>query len=330
MQLDAPSLRARIIAACVFSVLIGSYTSYVLRGRTMQAVDFTYPWLAGRALTQGLDPYEYVAKSLTPFTPTLFYPAPVGLIVAPIAWLSASTAATIFMAVGAGCLAFAVTAKSMWRLMIFASAPMHQACVSVQWSPLLLAAALWWPALGLVIVKPNIALPLLAMQTTRRAILAAVIGGIVLVLVSLAIVPAWPLHWYQTVRNAPVVSQYKIPVLTLWGACVALAALRWRRPEARLLLGLACSPQNFFFYDQLPLFLVPTSRRQMVIAVWCSWIGYEGWQLFAYHAHAGTVSDSASIYPYTVASLYLPALIMVLLRSNRYKEERPRPRQSPK
>jgi hypothetical protein len=255
---------------------------------------------------------------LTPFTPTLFYPAPAGLIVVPIAWLSARLAATIFMAVGAGCLAFTITARSMWRLIIFASAPMYQACVSVQWSPLLLAGALWWPALGLVVAKPNIALPLLAMQSTRRAVMAAFIGGSALVVVSLAIVPAWPLHWYQTVRHAPVVSQYKIPILTLWGMGTALAVLRWRRPEARLLLGLACSPQNFFLYDQLPLLLVPSSRAEMIVAVWCSWAAYVIWQLFAFHAHAGTVSDSASMYSFTIAGLYLPALVMVLLRPNHY------------
>jgi hypothetical protein len=38
---------------------------------------------------------------------------------------------------------------------------------------------------------------------------------------------------------------------------VLLAALRWRRPEARLLVTLACVPQTPLLYEAVPLFLIP-------------------------------------------------------------------------
>jgi hypothetical protein len=49
------------------------------------------------------------------------------------------------------------------------------------------------------------------------------------------------------------------------GFLLALAALRWRRPEARLLLAIAIAPQTIVPYDLVPLAVVPESRREVLL-----------------------------------------------------------------
>ena len=114
-------------------------------------------------------------------------------------------------------------------------------------------------------------------------------------------------------------ANWYVPALSVWqggGPLLALAALRWRRPEARLLLGLAIVPQNFIWYDQLLLFLVPTRPRELWTLCVLSWVS----MVVAHYyfigrdpraCRAGRVSRS-----HIVALLYLPALAMTLRRPN--------------
>jgi hypothetical protein len=50
------------------------------------------------------------------------------------------------------------------------------------------------------------------------------------------------------------------------GGFVALLGLfRWRRPEARLLVALACVPQTMLLYEALPPFLIPRTIGEVVV-----------------------------------------------------------------
>jgi hypothetical protein len=298
---------------CAYGVL--TYWLLVLRNPATQASDFTYPWLAARAVAQGLDPYSYVRTHPTPLQNALFYPMPAALVALPFAWLPVQLAGAAFVGVGCALLAFAVSKRDPWRLLIFATAAAFQAAWSVQWTPLLMASALWPPALGLIVAKPNLALPLLAYQTSRRAILYAIIGGGVLLAVSVALQPTWPLHWYQTIHNEPVASQYRVPMLTRWGLVLAVAALRWRTRDGRLVLAMACMPQNFFFYDQLPLFLVARTRLQLVFMVIVSWLAR---MIPFFHPMRAVDNAELSVkyIPLMVLGAYLPALVCVFERPN--------------
>ena len=51
-----------------------------------------------------------------------------------------------------------------------------------------------------------------------------------------------------------------------------LAILRWRRPEARLLIALACVPQSMLLYETVPLFLVPRTFRESALLVALSYV----------------------------------------------------------
>lgn len=312
-----PAICRRVAAACLIGLGLGllTYGFLVARGPGIQGSDFTYPWLAARALFHGIDTYSAVRTSQTPWPPTLFYPVPAAIIALPFAWLSVQVAAASFVAIGCGLLALAVSDRGMWRLWIFATPPVYRVCLSPQWAPLLMAAALWSPALGIVVAKPNLALPLLAYQQRLRSVWWAIAGGGALIAVSLVLQPAWPIHWIETLRRAPESAQYLIPILSPWGIILALAALRWRQPEARLILGMACTPQNFFFYDQFALFLIPrTSFETLTMAV-ISWVVFLIPVSNSIPTH-GISDRSARNLPLVIAGLYLPALMMVLLRPN--------------
>lgn len=311
-----PSLRVRLVAALIIGALFGVY-AYLVADRLMRpshASDFTYPWIAARALIHGQNPYDAIATADVPWRHVFFYPLPAALVVLPLAPLSPHLAASLFIGIGCALLAFAVTRDGLWRLILFSSGPMAQVCYSMQWSPLLTASALLWPILGVVVAKPNLALPLLIFQTETRAIRAAAILGACLVIVSLVIQPTWPIAWMETFRHSEA-GQYRVPLATPVGALLGLAALRWRRPDGRLLLAMACMPQNGFFYDQLPLLLIPSNRIEMVIASTISGIA---WIIsrFTHIDVSGTTALSAAYLPYVMFGLYLPALVIVLRRPN--------------
>jgi hypothetical protein len=127
------------------------------------------------------------------------------------------------------------------------------------------------------------------------------------------------LHWIRTILDAPVSAQYQIPVFTRWGWPLALAALRWRTRDGRLVLGMALTSQNYFFYDQLPLFLVARSRQQLVAACVISWVAFYWRPLFHLHS-VTTEAVNAQLALIVGTGLYLPALIMVLRRPNMMDE----------
>jgi hypothetical protein len=94
-----------------------------------------------------------------------------------------------------------------------------------------------------------------------------------------------------------------------------LALLRWRRPEARLLLLMSCIPQFPFFYDQLALWLIPQSRRETLNLTWCSHAAFVAWFVLSFDWESGMVVMSTAA-PYVLALLYIPCLIMVLRKPN--------------
>jgi hypothetical protein len=307
----------RAAAACAIGLLFGLVTHALLSAAvpSMQANDFTYPWLAARAILEGKDPYQAVRATATPWGGEFFYPLPAAVVALPFAAIPARLAGSIFVAVGAGGFSFFASRRSMTRLLLLFSAPAFHVCRGVQWSPLLAAGALFPPMLGLVVVKPNLALPLLAFQTRRRAIVLAALVGILLLAASFAIAPGWLFEWLSGLRTDPNVSQYTPPILHPLGAVMLVALLRWRRPEARLLFAMACVPQNGFFYDQFPLLLVPQTTIEIVLMTVASHVAYYA----ANHsliAGGNVPSWSATFYPYMIAGLYLPALIIVLSKPN--------------
>ncbi len=123
--------------------------------------------------------------------------------------------------------------------------------------------------------------------------------------------PGWHESWLANLRGA---DHFKPHVLRPLGFILLLAALKWRRPEARWLLALALIPQAPSFYDQLLLSVVClTSREALIFAsstiVLFFYVGfntpqpdYESW---------GRLVGNGTLW-----ICYFPALVMVLRRPN--------------
>jgi hypothetical protein len=258
------------------------------------AADFTLPLFGARWLLAGQNPYT----SPYPVDSPLFYPLPAVLAALPFAPLPPELAGALFFGISSGLLAFGLTRDSWRPLLLFLSAPFLMALAWAQWPPLIMAAVLVPGLYPLAICKPNLGIPLMLTYPSRRGM--AVCAG--LLLLSLLILPTWPLDWLASLgrnRHAP-------PLLVLPGPLLLLALLRWRAPEARLLLLLALAPQRLFFSDQLPLWLIPASARETLALTLVSWLGF-----FAWVAIDAGMSASAPVW--VVLSVDVPALALVLL-----------------
>jgi hypothetical protein len=121
----------------------------------------------------------------------------------------------------------------------------------------------------------------------------------------LLVVPRWPLEWLEALRAAP---RYRGPAFSLIGAFTLLGLWRWRRREGRLFVAMALVPQLSLFYDQLPLWFVPSTIWRSLALTALSWVAW-----FQWYPSRGLSSSVAVAKPWILALIYLPALIMLWL-----------------
>jgi hypothetical protein len=266
--------------------------------------DFELVWAGGRALLSGADPYAVVPSATTGYP--LYYPLTAVVLGVPFAALPLDWARILWALLSGAAFAWAALRYGRGLPAALLSANFLNAIIQGQWSPLLIAAAIVPPLSWLLAAKPSIGAALFAAFPSRRAVIA----GLVLVAISLAISPAWPVRWAESIRATVHVS----PVRSPGGVILLLALVRWRRPEARLLAVLACVPQIIGLYDTLPLFLIPRTRWQGYALAGLSYIAAFG-QVAAVPRTPGMPLETmlAARWPFIFFCLYLPALIMVLL-----------------
>jgi hypothetical protein len=167
-------------------------------------------------------------------------------------------------------------------------------------------AAVLLPGTGLLAVcKPNLGLALAFARPTK----AAIYGGVALLVGSLVFDPAWPQKWLANLRT---MQGHPPPILTLAGVFLLLAALKWRREDARLVLGMAAVPQLPMFADQLPLMLVARTRVESMMLALLSHVGGVIWL----KTRSPDNHPSANAALYVLAFAYYPALVLVLRRPN--------------
>jgi hypothetical protein len=270
--------------------------------------DFDILYHAAVHFLRGENPYPITHQwSYYP----LYYPFPTVILAMPFSVLPLEQARAAFdITVGS------LFVYALWRyrgshaLLAVASGAYLFALRNGQLTPLVVAAGLI-PALGfLLVLKPNTGLAIWLWRPRR----VAVLGGLVLLALSLVVLPSWPLDWWRAlqVRNEHLVP----PLLRPFGFLLLLAALRWRTAEGRLLLALAVIPQNVLPHELVPLALIPSNAVEMGIFVVGTWVTL----LFA--GRAWGIPDftvpglNAASWPAILLAVYLPMLYLVLKRPN--------------
>jgi hypothetical protein len=312
---------ARLALALVIGVLAGLATNRQMDvdsralGYDKLGGDFTYWWRAAIAVEQRVSPYKMIRAAGKRFQCCFFYPLPAALVTMPFTSLTPRMGAAVFVGIGFAVAAFALSSLATWRLIALASAPALIVFANGQWAPLLLGAAIL-PGLGwLLAIKPTLGAALWIWRPRWETI----IGGALVCLLALIVLPSWPLEYLAVMKEGATVGQYHPPFLMVNGAGIPLLLvfLRWRRPEGRLLAAMACIPQNAFFYDQLPLVLVPASRQGLLaFGLWSNVVWIAARVLRPRWQYDGIADASHAWEPFVLFGFYLPCLMMVLLRKN--------------
>jgi hypothetical protein len=290
--------------------------AYFAAKRPGAVPDYLYPWTGARLFLDGVNPYTAMAghPGPPPYDLALFYPFTMLVALLPLARIPYEISGAVLFAVSTGGLAYLITRDGLWRVHVFMSAPFVTAALLMQFGPLVMMAA-FVPALGfLTTLKPNLGLPILAYRPTWKGVISCAVFGAL----SLAIFPRWPLGWLESIRYDTRVGLHSIPLLQMGGFVLALAAIRWRRRAGRLLLTMSVLPQLLFFYDQLPLWLVPSTRQQSIALTGCSQLAF----ILYYLMRTPGAPVVRSAYPYVIALIYLPALVILLCQP---KHESPDP-----
>lgn len=273
---------------------------YVWMPERPSAFDFLYD--AAARLLRDENPY-------TPGSQWVPYPLPAVLLAVPFTQLPLTLARPVFDVLVGWAFGYALWRhRGSYALLAVASGAYLFAMANGQTTPLMVAAALV-PALGfLLAVRPNTAAALWIAWPSLKAFLAASL----FLALSLAVQPDWPGEWWRALP--PDHSPMAPPILRPFGFVLLLAALRWRTPEGRLLLAIACIPQSALPYELVALALIPANRLEMGVYVAGSWIAVA---VAARLGMAGTLAEWNAIgWPVTLCAVYLPMLYLILRRQN--------------
>jgi len=283
-------VRTRILVSSAIGVFAGFYCWLMLHHLQQGAGDFNWAVWMVRDLVAHKNPYERA---------TQLYPLPAALFALPVAWLPRTLAGGIFYGVSSGLMAFGLTRHGYQTLFVFLAYPFWAGTLTAQWTPLLFASALFPLLLPATMAKPQIGFPIAVTRWSKLGVIAC----LAVLVLSFAVLPRWPWLWIAHFAEY----QRFVPLLVFPGPLLLLALLRYRDKDAVFLLLAAAMPQRWF-YDTLILWLIPKSRKQILLTVGISWLaGIWRW----YHIpHTFTEVGRVS-----VICMYLPMLAVILRRS---------------
>ncbi len=292
-------MRWRITISGLIGLLAGFVCFFLMRKFHQGAADFGWAiHLAQRFLT-GQNPYD---------TPYEQYPFTAALFAMPFIHLRPEMAASVFSGLSSFLLALGLTREGYHRLLVFLAYPYWVGLLTAQWSTVIMASALFPLLLPLTMAKPQVGLPVFLTRLSRCGVLACV----AIALLSLALLPRWPWLWLGQTGYY----QHFFAILIIPGPLVLLALLRYRDRDAWLLVLTSFMPQRWFF-DSFILWLIPKSRRAILVTVALSWCAGT-WR--AYHPP----TSFSQVGRWIVLSTYLPMLAIVLFRK-REKAFEPEP-----
>ena len=308
MERSASERTGRAMLVLCIALAFGYFT-FISARPTFVTTDYEYLWRAARLWSSGVDPYAVKPRAawlhIWPLFDPLFYPLPAVLVVGLFSGWSLGTSQVVFVTLATGFLGWRLTERALWPLLIFLTPSFWMAAFLGQWSPWLTLATLLPSAGFLLACKPTLGLACFFYRPTWRGAASCLAIGAL----SLALMPTWPREWLD---NLSWVQRHPPAILTPGGWLLALAAVRWRQREARLLLAMACVPQLLFFADQLPLFLVARTRREAVLFTSAGVVVGTIWVARHFMRYAAVQLTG----PYVMLGCYLPALWIVLRRPN--------------
>ncbi len=282
-------MRWRITLSAAIGLGSGVFCWLLLRHLGLGAGDFNWAIWGAQDLLAHRNPYN---------RPMQLYPLPCAIFGIPFAWMRPEVAGGAFYGSSSALLAFGLSRYGYHRLLLFLAYPYWAGLMAAQWTPLILASTFFPFLLPATLAKPQLGLPIALTTPTRWGLMAC---GI-LVALTLVVMPGWPLLW---VGHFHFYERF-IPLLVVPGPLLALALLRWRERDARLLFLMAVVPQRWF-YDMFILWFIPKSRREILATVFISW-GAGIWRWYHF-PHSFT-----QVGRWCVLFFYLPMLAVLLAR----------------
>jgi hypothetical protein len=245
-------------------------------------------------------------ESLYPIGSASFpFPLPAVLLAVPFTALPLDLARPLFDILVGWAFAFALWKyRGGYALLALLSGAYVFAMASGQTTPLMVAASLT-PALGfLLAVKPLTSTSL----WIARPSWTAIVGAALLIGLSVMILPSWPWDWWMALPLDN--SAWVPPILRPLGFLLLLAALRWRTPEARLILAIAFIPQTTLPYELVSLALIPSGPVGMALYGAGTWIAVVAAQRL--HVSQGLTEWTTAGWLVTLAVVYFPMLVLLL------------------
>lgn len=285
-------MRGRLTASVLVGAAAGCLCFFFQRSLHRGAADFVWALHLAQRVLAHQNPYD------TPFEQ---YPLTAGIFAFPFLRFTPEAAGAIFYGLSSAALALGLTKHGYSRLLVFLAYPYWIGLLTVQWSTAIAASAFFPLLLPLTMAKPQVGLPVFLTRFSRRGFSAcAVIAALTFI-----VLPGWPRLWIGQMQYY----QHFFAILVLPGPLILLALLRYRDRDAWLLLLSSLMPQRWFF-DSFILWLIPRTKRQILITVILSWCAGL-WR--SYHPPTSFVEVGRWI----VLSTYLPMLLIVLLRDPR-------------
>ena len=188
------------LAAAAAIGTVAGLLAYAFLRRPGSGGDYFFVWSAARSLLAGKNPYHVIAVGpenpgnnvfLYALRPCCSSPRSRGFRCPSRAEYSSACHRPFS--------AWALLKNGPHRLPIFMGAPFLMAISLGQWSPLITAAALESNLGFAFTAKPNLGLAAWLYRPNIRAI----VGGTLILVLSLAILPSWPLDWYHNISGRP-------------------------------------------------------------------------------------------------------------------------------
>lgn len=291
-----PAIRGRLAVSALVGVATGSFCFFIQHKLHQGAGDFVWAIHLAQRVLAHQNPYDTSFEQ---------YPLTAGLFAFPLLRLSGDAAGSVFYGLSSALLAFGLTREGYRRLLVLLAYPYWVGLLTVQWSTAITASAFFPLLLPLTMAKPQVGLPVFLTRFSWRGFWACVAIGVL----SLVILPGWPRLWLGQLGYY----QHFYAILILPGPLILLALLRYRDRDAWLLLLTSLMPQRWFF-DAFILWLIPRSRREILVTVITSWCAGL-WR--SYHPP----SSYTEVGRWMVLSIYLPMLAIILLRHPRQELE---------